>query len=372
MKFIRSLAGQIQEVSERSTLAKLLWFVGMAYVFLWVPDIDLVFVGILHHRSIVTHSILPAVLLMLLGRRAGAAPLAGAMIGLAVHLSCDLLSPVVGFGQIWLPAPIKAPIGPLTYPWLFANALIAFWIARWLAMKAFNVWTGYSVMLIVSVITALSYGVLNENSLLSSGITLIVFFLSLIGAKKALEKDPAASEKMKATSEAVTAIRKSAIAGLDGFSETMNSASKAIKSHTEDMVLRNKFRLQKDALTVMYNLAQELVGYDQKIASMTQTEQSIFHEIKEKFETTGGSSAEGFRGLEDDLLELTASDVLPRQTDELKALQTAHQSFMRNLKEDLLEDADIQAKFSDLMLESDAQERLTQVLSCWEAAACSS
>jgi hypothetical protein len=372
MKIVKSLVGKVQEVSGRSTSAKMLWFVAMAYVFLWVPDIDLIFIGVLHHRSIITHSILPAVLLLLLGRRAGAAPLAGAMIGLAVHLSCDLLSPAVGFGQIWLPAPIKAPIGPLTYPWLFANALSAFWIARWLAMKAFNVWAGYSVMLVVSVITALSYGVFNENSLLSSAVTLIVFSLSLIGAKKTIERDPVASKKMKATSEAVATIRKGAISGLDSFSETMNSASNAIENYTEDMLLRNKFSVQQSALSTIYDLAQDLVEYDQRTAAMTDSELAIYKEIKENWGADHDAHVEGFKGLDDDLLKLADIDVLPRQFDELKALQTTHQSFMRGLKKNLLADADIQAKFSKLMLESDAQERLEQVLGCWDAAAYSS
>lgn len=54
MKIMRLLVGKVKDVSERSTSAKILWFVAMAYVFLWVPDIDFVFIGILHHRSIVT------------------------------------------------------------------------------------------------------------------------------------------------------------------------------------------------------------------------------------------------------------------------------------------------------------------------------
>ena len=54
MRFIVTLVGQVKEVSARSTGAKLAWFVTMAYVFLWVPDIDLIFISILHHRSIIT------------------------------------------------------------------------------------------------------------------------------------------------------------------------------------------------------------------------------------------------------------------------------------------------------------------------------
>jgi hypothetical protein len=66
--------GQVKDVSERSLLVKLAWFFSMAYVFLWVRDVDLIFIGILHHRSIITHSILPALLLIILGKNAGAPP----------------------------------------------------------------------------------------------------------------------------------------------------------------------------------------------------------------------------------------------------------------------------------------------------------
>lgn len=239
-------------------------------------------------------------------------------------------------------------------------------------MKAFNVWAGYSAMLIVSVITALSYGVFNENSILSNGVTLVVFFFSLIGSKKTLAKDPDAAGKMKATAEAVTAIRQNTIAGLDRFSETMASVSSTIGNHSDDMVLRNKFRNQQDALTTIYSTAQKIVRHERKLASVTPAVESIYNEIGEVFEPAGGRAFEGFTGLEDDLLELTASDVIPRQTDDLKALQTAHQLFMRNLKEVLLEDADIQAKFSDLMLKGDAQKLLANVMSSGHSADSSS
>lgn len=230
-------------------------------------------------------------------------------------------------------------------------------------MKAFTIWAGYCVMLVVSDITSLSYGVFNENSLLSSGVTLIVFFLSLIGARKTLGKDPVASEKMKATYEAATTIRKGAISGLDRFSETMKSASNAIQNHTEDMLLRNKFSGQQGALSTIYDLAQDIVGYDRKIAAMTDSELAIYKEITENWGAEHDAHARIFRGLDDDLLKLTDSDVLPRQIDDLKALQSAHQSFMQDLKKKLLADADIQEKFCELMLESDAQERSDQVLS---------
>lgn len=85
-----------------------------AYLFLWVPDTDFLLLPLLHHRSIVTHSALPALILLLFRKRFGIIPTAGGLIGLSVHLLCDALSPPVGFGQVWLPWPYKEPLGSLS------------------------------------------------------------------------------------------------------------------------------------------------------------------------------------------------------------------------------------------------------------------
>jgi hypothetical protein len=125
------LARKVTDVAGRSPVAKIGLIQLMAYLFLWVPDLDFLLLDLLHHRSIVTHSVLPALVFIFLGWRAGAAPIAGALVGIAVHLSCDLLSPMVGFGQIWLPEPYQIPLGPFSYPWLAINALLAFiWAKR--------------------------------------------------------------------------------------------------------------------------------------------------------------------------------------------------------------------------------------------------
>lgn len=125
------LARRVRGTAGRSTTVKICLFLLSAYIFLWVPDLDFLVLEVLHHRSIVTHSILPALVLIVLGWKAGAAPNAGALVGIAVHLSCDMLSPMVGFAQIWLPEPIKMPLGPLSYLWLGVNALLAFiWSRR--------------------------------------------------------------------------------------------------------------------------------------------------------------------------------------------------------------------------------------------------
>ncbi|MCL7464100.1 hypothetical protein [Phaeovulum sp. NW3] len=92
----------------------------------WVPDVDQWFVEILHHRSIITHSILlPLVVMLILPPRYRlAAAITFSAIG--IHLSADLLSPSVAYGAIWLPEPFKMSIGVFSKPWIALNAGFAF------------------------------------------------------------------------------------------------------------------------------------------------------------------------------------------------------------------------------------------------------
>ena len=136
----------------------------MAWVFLGVPDIDLALMPILHHRSIITHSILPALVFLVLGRSLGAAPIAGALIGISVHLACDMLSPMVGFAQIWLPQPFLIPLGPLSYLWLGANALLGYVLALRLAMASLHPGIAVPFAVALSGVTGAAYGALNEQS----------------------------------------------------------------------------------------------------------------------------------------------------------------------------------------------------------------
>lgn len=163
----------------RSPLGRLILFLSCAYLFLWVPDLDFALISILHHRSIITHSLLPALLFVFLGRSLGAAPIAGALIGTSVHLSCDLLSPMVGYAQIWLPAPFKAPLGPLSYFWLGGNAVVGFALASLVASLAFPRSLAYPLVASVAVITGATYGALNEGSVLSMITVLVIIALSL-------------------------------------------------------------------------------------------------------------------------------------------------------------------------------------------------
>lgn len=92
----------------------------------WLPDIDHWFVGILHHRSILTHSVLlPAIVWIALPK---SMPVIASVLFAAVgiHLSADVLSPSQGYGAIWLPEPFKLNLGELSKVWLSVNAVMAF------------------------------------------------------------------------------------------------------------------------------------------------------------------------------------------------------------------------------------------------------
>lgn len=157
-----------------STTASLILFLLCSYLFLWVPDLDLALLSILHHRSIVTHSVLPALLLLLLRHSLGVAPAAGAFIAISVHLTCDALSPAVGFGQVWLPAPFKTSLGTWSHLWLIGNAVLSFWLALRMARIAFR--RPWSIHLVIgtAALVGASYGIINESSLLAAVASLIL------------------------------------------------------------------------------------------------------------------------------------------------------------------------------------------------------
>lgn len=140
---------------------------GFAILFLPLPDLDQRLMALLHHRSILTHSILPALVLALLGGRLGAAPVAGAFIGLSVHLACDALSPPVGYGQIWLPAPWKIPLGDWSQPWLLAHAALSYLMALSIARFTLPKGWGMPFVILLSGILGLHYGLTNEQALSS-------------------------------------------------------------------------------------------------------------------------------------------------------------------------------------------------------------
>ncbi|MES2337051.1 MAG: hypothetical protein V4537_03010 [Pseudomonadota bacterium] len=88
---------------------------------LGVPDLD--FLLPFGHRSALTHSILP--LLLILAHPAGRSLLPGLALGIGVHLSADSFpNAMTGFARIRL--PLAGALSPAwSYVWLGSNALAA-------------------------------------------------------------------------------------------------------------------------------------------------------------------------------------------------------------------------------------------------------
>jgi hypothetical protein len=122
---------------------------------LYLPDIDLMLMSILHHRSMLTHSV---VLPMLLLFHKPSRPLvAGLCIGVSIHLLADILSPMRGFALIYIPF-IKKSIGDWqSIAWMVGNALVGLWYAK-------EVFHKYAVALLFAV-SGLWYSVYNEQSI---------------------------------------------------------------------------------------------------------------------------------------------------------------------------------------------------------------
>ncbi len=172
-------ATRVTAIAGRSLAIRVLLFFLSAYIFLWVPDLDHLLIGLLHHRSIVTHSLFPGILIILFGRELGASVISGAFVGLSVHLSADLLSPMIGFARIWLPYPWKISLGTFSYLWLFTNAFAGFALAPLIARKAFPPQWAWSLVTSTSIATAFLYGSLNEQSAVAVAVTFVLLALSL-------------------------------------------------------------------------------------------------------------------------------------------------------------------------------------------------
>ena len=140
-----------------------------AFVGLWAPDVDLWVIRLLHHRSILTHSVLLPFLVMWALPQLGPAAVSGAFLGVAVHMAADLLSPSHGFGRIWLPEPLQVSLGRWSALWLMLNALAA----SWLAVEVLPRGEGWPVLAaVVGAVAAVGYGLRKERSVLSALVAL--------------------------------------------------------------------------------------------------------------------------------------------------------------------------------------------------------
>jgi membrane-bound metal-dependent hydrolase YbcI (DUF457 family) len=128
---------------------------------LWLPDIDLLLLPILHHRSIITHSVLiPWLLFLFFKNRVPLYGIAGLYVGISIHLAADCLSATVGFGMIWTPWPFKMSLGPASPVWILVNAALGIWLTLQLAPER-KLWTVAGMCLAAS-----GYSLLNEMAML--------------------------------------------------------------------------------------------------------------------------------------------------------------------------------------------------------------
>ena len=155
-------------------------YVAATMAFLAAPDIDLMALRLLNHRSILTHSVLLPLLVLWLAPSLGPAAAAGAFLGVAIHLSADVLSPQRGFGLIWLPEPIQWSLGGWSRAWIGGSALLA----AWLAVAVLPHGPGWRLLAATTgAVAAVGYGLLNERSLAA-----VIVALLVVGAGQGAER----------------------------------------------------------------------------------------------------------------------------------------------------------------------------------------
>nr|WP_170541120.1 hypothetical protein [Ruegeria arenilitoris] len=358
MNILFSAANSVHEISSRSITAKVFLFLLAAYLFLWVPDIDLLFIGVLHHRSIVTHSVLPALLLVLLGRRAGAAPIAGALIGLGVHLSCDMLSPMVGFAQIWLPAPIKAPLGPFSYLWLFANALAAFFLAQVVALKAFPTVFGYVLIFVVGGLASITYGLINEGSLAAAVVTLLVFSLSAIAPLNRLFKNSRLREGLVHCNRVIKSTE-------EAISQAADHVSAELGKYTQSLELAHPFNMQRWAIEGILRVAQSQNELRTKLEADPKFAR-IFAEVeanwsKDDQDQNDSGHLDYIESLSFDPFSEIPDGLPEAQVKELQELKSAHRTFLREIAKKLSQDGDLAAEFEKIVAERGGHRLLVEI-----------
>lgn len=168
------MSGEIADLLGRLGLSapgQALILAGATAAFLAAPDVDFLLLRLLHHRSILTHSVLLPALVWWWGRELGPAAAAGAFLGVAIHLAADLLSPPRGYGAVWWPEPFQSSLGGWSPLWLGANAVLAAFLAVAVLPTGEN-WRLLAA--VVGAVAAVGYGIVNERSLLAVIVALLV------------------------------------------------------------------------------------------------------------------------------------------------------------------------------------------------------
>ena len=130
-----------------------LFFAGI-YIGFFIPDTDLLIQSILHHRSILTHSIL---IVLISNRYFHKSFVQGLSIGIGCHLLSDSTSSMTGFALIYLPI-VKSSIGAIpSWIWIFGNSILCF--AYGYKIKPPDKKINYIILLIILYfISVITYG----------------------------------------------------------------------------------------------------------------------------------------------------------------------------------------------------------------------
>ena len=138
---------------------------------IFFPDIDQMALSFLNHRSIVTHGLLvPLLLMMFRSAFLGV----GMVLGVAVHISADVLSPAVGFGAIWLPLPFKISLGYLSYAWNIVNIFFGVYIFKSFVTLLCGKKNSGLIFFVFTIAVSTVYVVLHRENF----VTIIVAFMS--------------------------------------------------------------------------------------------------------------------------------------------------------------------------------------------------
>lgn len=160
-------------------MRSLITMVMFGYLGLGFPDTDLILLPILHHRSIVTHSIIIPALVLLRRNQAVRFGAAGFILGESVHLAADVLSFPRGFAMVWLPWPIKFPLGFFSPLWLAANALVGLVLSKLFVLKQ-NSNKPLAMYVGMAIFLGFSCAVIHERSLVPFASFLCIFVLSFM------------------------------------------------------------------------------------------------------------------------------------------------------------------------------------------------
>lgn len=182
----RKNAEEIKKIKEDfESLGPTILLILIAQLGVMIPDIDQMFLSILHHRSIVTHSVFLPVLVYVLLRLTKINQgylktfFSGIFIGLGIHLGADVTTLLTsanhgtsGFGAICLPEPIKVSIGWFSPIWIIINSIASFTIATRMLNKPFSV---FSAVLVAG----LYYSYSNEGSILAAISIVLLGYVSV-------------------------------------------------------------------------------------------------------------------------------------------------------------------------------------------------